>query len=58
MPTVALCFALPVLAQTLPEGEGKDLVAVQCNTCHDFYVRVGAGYTAECWSQPAPVYVG
>src|SRR5262245_61377730 len=49
IPAVLLCSALPALAQSLPEGEGKDLVAAQCNSCHDFYARLGAGYTPEGW---------
>jgi virginiamycin B lyase len=44
-----MCFALPALGQELPEGKGKELVAAQCNSCHTFYSRVGAGYTAEGW---------
>src|SRR5215472_5119726 len=47
---VALASA-PFLAssQELPEGKGKELVAAQCNSCHTFYSRVGAGYTSEGW---------
>jgi virginiamycin B lyase len=44
-----VCFALPAVGQELPEGKGKELVAAQCNSCHTFYSRVGAGYTAEGW---------
>ena len=46
---LAFCFALPAWSQELPEGKGKDLVAAQCNSCHAFHARVGAGYTAEGW---------
>ena len=42
-----LCTALPVLSQELPAGKGKDMVAAQCTTCHQF--RAGSGYTAEGW---------
>src|SRR6266498_1456673 len=44
-----LCFALPAQGQELPEGDGKDLVTAHCNSCHPFYARVGAGYTATGW---------
>ncbi|HLQ23084.1 MAG TPA: hypothetical protein VK132_07750, partial [Gemmatimonadales bacterium] len=48
--TVALLGgALPAWSQELPEGEGKQLVAAQCNSCHPFYARLGAGYTPEGW---------
>ncbi len=44
-----LGFAFPAWSQELPDGKGKDLVAAQCNSCHPFYARVGAGYTATGW---------
>src|SRR5215813_8733119 len=46
---VVLCSTLPVWGQQLPEGAGKELVAAQCNSCHPFQARLGAGYTAEGW---------
>src|SRR6266478_6570755 len=52
MPVMAaalLCSALPAWSQELPEGKGKELVAAHCNSCHPFYARVGAGYTAKGW---------
>src|SRR5258708_35249840 len=49
LPATLLCTALPVLGQELPDGKGKEMVAAQCNTCHTFYSRVGAGYTADGW---------
>ena len=49
MAAVLLCSASPARSQELPEGEGKELVAAQCNSCHPFYARVGAGYTAQGW---------
>jgi hypothetical protein len=45
-----LSLALPAQGQELPEGKGKDLVAAHCNSCHPFYARLGAGYTAKGWS--------
>src|SRR5437899_12679466 len=48
-PATLLYTALPALGQELPEGKGKEMVAAQCNTCHTFYSRVGAGYTADGW---------
>ena len=48
--TAALaCAASPAWGQELPEGKGKEMVAAQCNSCHPFYARLGAGYTAEGW---------
>jgi virginiamycin B lyase len=46
---VVLGAALPAWSQTLPEGNGKDTVAVVCNACHTLASRVGAGYTPEGW---------
>ena len=42
-----LCAAIPALAQPLPEGKGKELVAATCTGCHAF--RSGGGYTPEGW---------
>jgi len=47
--TVLLCGALPARGQELPDGKGKEMVAASCNSCHPFYARLGAGYTAEGW---------
>ncbi len=44
-----LCSALPARGQELPEGKGKEIVAANCNSCHAFYARLGAGYTPEGW---------
>ena len=48
-----LCCAVPAWAQDwtqrLPEGEGKETVAAACGSCHEFFSRVGAGYTPEGW---------
>ena len=49
LPASLLCFALPAWGQELPDGKGKEMVAAQCNSCHTFYSRVGAGYTAGGW---------
>src|SRR5574342_128093 len=49
MAAALLCSALPAWSQELPEGKGKEIVAAQCNSCHAFYARLGAGYTAEGW---------
>ena len=49
MTAALLCLALPASGQELPEGKGKEMVAASCNTCHPFYARLGAGYTAEGW---------
>ena len=44
-----LCSAPSAWSQELPEGKGKELVATQCNSCHPFQARVGAGYTEAGW---------
>jgi len=46
---VLLCSAFPSQSQELPEGKGKEIVLANCNSCHTFYSRVGAGYTAKGW---------
>src|SRR6266571_3343646 len=52
--TVALlCSALPAWGQDwtqrLPDGKGKETVAAICASCHEFFSRLGAGYTPEGW---------
>ena len=49
MTAVLLCSTLPAWSQELPEGKGKDIVAAKCNSCHPFFARLGAGYTAKGW---------
>ena len=49
MAAALLCSAFPAWGQELPDGRGKELVAAHCNSCHQFYARLGAGYTAEGW---------
>src|SRR5881396_2530327 len=49
MAAALLCSALPAWSQELPEGQGKEMVAALCNSCHPFYARLGGGYTAEGW---------
>jgi virginiamycin B lyase len=44
-----LCAPLPALAQPLPDGNGKEIVAATCNSCHPFRARLGAGYTPQGW---------
>ncbi len=44
-----ISFALHVSGQELPDGKGKEIVLANCNGCHTFYSRVGAGYTAKGW---------
>jgi virginiamycin B lyase len=50
---IVVSFTLPVSAQDwtqrLPEGKGKETVAAACANCHEFFSRVGAGYTPEGW---------
>lgn len=46
--TAVLCSASPAQGQELPAGPGRDMVAAQCTTCHQF--RGGSGYTAKGWN--------
>jgi virginiamycin B lyase len=36
-------------ADKLPDGRGKETVAATCALCHEFFSRVGAGYTPKGW---------
>ena len=47
--TALMSFVLPVSGQELPDGKGKEIVLANCNSCHTYYSRVGAGYTAKGW---------
>src|SRR5262249_15560504 len=47
--TALLCSSLPAWSQELPDGPGKEFVGANCNSCHPFYARLGAGYTAQGW---------
>src|SRR5216117_3543218 len=49
MAAVLLCSAFPAAGQELPDGEGKDIVAAHCTSCHAFHARLGGGYTATGW---------
>jgi virginiamycin B lyase len=50
-----LCSTLPAWSQQadwgdkLPEGKGKAAVTQTCGICHEFFSRVGAGYTPKGW---------
>jgi len=47
---VVLSFtASSARAEEFPNGEGKEIVAATCTTCHTFSSRVGGGYTAKGW---------
>jgi virginiamycin B lyase len=39
----------PGWEQKLPDGAGKEAVGNTCGVCHEFFSRVGAGYTPEGW---------
>jgi virginiamycin B lyase len=45
---VLFCSAFPARSQELPEGKGKEMVAAQCTSCHQF--RAGSGYTPQGWN--------
>jgi len=44
------CAANAWGAIDLPPGEGRDIVAAKCSTCHPLEARVGSGYTPEGWN--------
>ena len=44
-----LAGALPALSQTLPNGNGKDVVATACTVCHEAGRITNAGHTREEW---------
>src|SRR5262245_51966562 len=44
-----LCFAGPVLAQELPDGDGKNAVQAACVQCHELERTTAAGYSIEGW---------
>src|SRR5215472_18853437 len=39
----------PGWEQKLPDGTSKEVVGNSCGVCHEFFSRVGAGYTADGW---------
>jgi cytochrome c5 len=43
-------LAIPALAQTLPEGNGKELVATICTSCHDLSPIMEGGGSKEDWN--------
>ena len=45
-------FTAPTLAQGLPDGNGKELVRMICNGCHDLSPITGSGgFTRRDWEQ-------
>src|ERR1700674_2416251 len=50
---ILLCSAFPAWAQDwtqkLPDGKGKETVVALCAGCHEFFSRVGKGYTPTGW---------
>jgi cytochrome c5 len=48
---LAAAIAAPVLAQTLPNGEGRDAVREICTRCHDLSPITGSGgFSREDWN--------
>lgn len=41
--------ALPVAADTLPEGEGREIVEYACSQCHDLVPVTSAAKTPPQW---------
>ena len=46
---VYLCMSYGVQAQSLPEGEGKQIVANICNQCHELRFVTDTRRTREQW---------
>ncbi|HEY4265950.1 MAG TPA: hypothetical protein VGM72_11580 [Micropepsaceae bacterium] len=42
--------AIPALAQSLPNGNGKELVATICTSCHDLSPVTEGGFSKDDWN--------
>src|ERR1043165_730664 len=47
--SVAAGLATSALAQTLPDGNGKEMVQMICTGCHDLSPIIGAGFDRRDW---------
>jgi len=47
---IALLAAGTVHAQSLPEGEGRNLVEAYCQQCHELSTVTRAGYARDAWN--------
>jgi len=48
-PAVAVALVAPALAQSLPDGKGKDLVQMACLDCHDLSPITSSSFTRAEW---------
>jgi virginiamycin B lyase len=47
---IVAALVVPALAQTLPDGEGKDAVQAICARCHDLSpITEGIGFSRDDW---------
>jgi mono/diheme cytochrome c family protein len=44
-----VAVAVPALAQQLPDGNGKELVATICASCHDLSPVTEGGFSKDDW---------
>lgn len=50
-PAAMVAFAYPVLAQSLPDGKGKEMVQMICTGCHDLSPITGSiGFSRADWN--------
>src|SRR5258706_11687383 len=55
---VSAITLVPLGAQTLPDGAGKDVVQKACSTCHPADLVMGRNMTHEQWSAEVTKMVG
>jgi virginiamycin B lyase len=46
----AACAVAPALAQSLPNGNGKEVVEMVCAGCHDLSPITEAGFSRDDWN--------
>ena len=53
-----MLWSAPAQAQTLPEGNGKELVQTVCRQCHGLGEIFQSGYQGDDWKRIVPLMVG
>ncbi len=48
-PALTVATVVPVLAEDLPDGKGKEMVQMICSACHDLTPITGGGFSREDW---------
>ena len=46
---ITLLYGNAASAQSLPEGEGREIVAETCNQCHELNIVTGSQRTEAQW---------